>query len=152
MTSSAPCILAVEGGHIDLCRALRLVWMFCSGVDAQIPELLAGKRPARQHALDSLLQHPLGVLALENLRGRPLLDAAGISSMPVIDLVAAFLAGEHDLIGIDDDDIVAAIHMRGEARLVLASEPHGDERREPAHDEAVGIDEDPGFVDVLWCR
>ena len=46
--------------------------------------------------------------------------------MPVIDLVGALVAGQHDLVGIDDDDIVAAIHMRREARLVFASEPRGD--------------------------
>ena len=72
--------------------------------------------------------------------------------MPVIDLVGALVAGEHDLVGIDDDDIVAAIHMRREARLVLASEPRGDQGRKPAHDEAFGIDEDPGLLDVLGRR
>jgi hypothetical protein len=114
--------------------------------------LLAAERSARNHALNGLVQHALRVLALENLRGRPLLDAAGIASMPVIDLVGALIAGEHHLVGVDDDDVVAAIHMRCEARLVLASKPRGDKHREPAHDEAVGIDKDPGLFDVLGCR
>src|SRR6478735_3747555 len=144
MASSAPCILAVEGGDIDLLRALCLVRMLGAGIDAQIAELLAAERSARQH--------PLRMLAIENLCRSPLLDAAGITGVPVIDLVGALVAGEHDLGGVDDDNVVAAIHMWREARLVLASEPRGDHDRKSANDEAIGIDEDPGLLDVLGRR
>ena len=75
-------------------------------------------------------KHPLGMLAVENLLGGAILDAARIAGMPVIDLVGALVAGQHDVAGIDDDDVVAAIHMRREGRFVLASEPLRDQRRQ----------------------
>ena len=64
MASSAPCILGFEGGDIDLLWALRLVGMLGAGIDAQVLQLLAAKRPARQHPLHCLVQHSLRMLAL----------------------------------------------------------------------------------------
>src|SRR5581483_4734235 len=54
------------------------------------------------------------------------------------------------LLGVDDHDVVAAIDVRREARLVLALEAQRHERREAAQHDAVGIDEDPLLV--LRCR
>ena len=68
--------------------------------------------------------------------------------MPIEDVVGAFVAGQLDLLGIDDDDIVAAIHMGCEGGLVLAAQPHRDDRGESAQDQAVGIDQQPFLVDV----
>src|SRR5262245_52627184 len=150
MASGAPYVLGVEGGDIERNRVLRRVRMVRPGIDAQIPELLAAERPARQHALDGLLQHPLGMLALEDRGGGPVLDAAGIAGVPVIDLVGALVAGEDDAAGIDDDDVVATIEMRGIARLVLASEAVCDQHGKSSHHEAVGVDQGPGLVDVPW--
>src|SRR5215475_2084648 len=90
---------------------------------------------------------PLGMLAFEDLGGGPVLDAAGIAGMPVIDLVCALVAGEDDVDGIDDDDVVAAIEMRGIARLVLASQAICDQHGKSSHHEAVGVDQGPGLFD-----
>src|SRR4026208_711771 len=98
MALGAPCILAVEGGDIDLGRVLRLVGMFGTAIDAEVLHLLAAERAARQHPFHRLLQRALGLLALENLRRGALLDAARIAGVPVIDLVGALVAGEHDLV------------------------------------------------------
>ena len=72
------------------------------------------------------------------------IDLAERSLMPpmkpvwcMIDLLLALAAGEHDLLGIDDDDVVAVIDMRRVGRLVLAAQPHGDDRGEPADDQAL---------------
>jgi hypothetical protein len=57
------------------------------------------------------------------------------------------------LVGVDDDDMVAAIDVRGEARLVLAAQDVGDDRTgEAADDQAVGIDQMPFLFDLgrLW--
>jgi tRNA(Ile)-lysidine synthase len=51
-------------------------------------------------------------------------------------LLLALLAGEVDLLGIDDDDMVAAIHVRRESRLVLAAQPVGDDGGHTADDQA----------------
>src|SRR5204863_244983 len=75
--------------------------------------------------------------------GGAFLDAADIAGVMVIDLLLQLLAGQQDLGGIDDNDIVAAIHMRGVGRLVLAAQTHGDDGGQAAHNQAGGIDHDP---------
>ncbi len=75
--------------------------------------------------------HPLRVLAGEDRALAAALDAAGIAGVPVEDCRRRLVAGQHDLLGVDDDDVVAAIHVRREAGLVLAAQPHRDQRREP---------------------
>ena len=51
------------------------------------------------------------------------------------------LAGCHDDVGgIDDDDVVAGVDMRGEDRAVLATKHTGDLGSEPAQDEPVSVD------------
>src|SRR3954452_7268717 len=95
-----------------------------SGIDAQIAHDLAAKWAARDHALHRLHDDALRVLAIEDRAGAALLDAAGIAGVPVELAVGPLVAGEVDLLRIDDDDVVAAIHMRGEARLVLAAQAH----------------------------
>src|SRR4029079_3467030 len=149
MASGAPCILGVQRGDVELRRVLSLVRMFGPSIDAQIAELLTAKRPARDHPLHCLLQHPLGMLAVEDLLGGAVLDAAGITGMSVIDLVGARIAGQHHVAGVDYDDVVAAIKMGRVGGLMFAAKPICDEDREPAHHEALGVDQDPGLLDVL---
>src|SRR5680860_1103904 len=93
MASGAPCILGVEGGHIELHGALCLVGMLRPRINPQVFHLLAPEGPARNHPLHGLLQHPLGMLAVEDLLRGPALDAAGIARVPVVDLVGALGAG-----------------------------------------------------------
>ena len=117
-------------------------------IDAQVAELRAAERPTRQHALHGLLDDALGELALEDRAGRALLDAADEAGVVVIDLLLALAAGQHDLVGVDDDDIVAVVDVRGVGRLVLAAQAHGDDRGEAADDQAVGVDQHPFLLDV----
>ena len=122
-------------------------------IDAQIGHLAASQRSARDHALDRLLHDPLGVLAVENLARRPTLDTAGISGVSVIYLVASLAAGQLHLFRIDDDDIVALVHVRGEGGLVLAAQAVGDHARKTPENQAVGVDQDPPLFDLGWlCR
>jgi hypothetical protein len=71
------------------------------------------------------------------------LQAAGIAGVLVIDLVLQLAAGEAHLVRVDDDDMVAAIDVRGEARLVLAAQDVGDDRRDAADHQVLGIDQMP---------
>ena len=123
-------------------------------VDLEIAHQFALQRSALQHALHGLLDDALGELALEDPPRRRLLDAAGVAGVPVVDLVGVLIAGEDDLLGVDDDDVVAAVDVGRVDRLVLALEAGGDQSGQPADDEAVGVDQDPlllhltGFGDV----
>ena len=80
-------------------------------VDAQIAKLAPAQRAARQHALDRLFHHPLGETPLKNEFRGALLDAADEAGVMVIHLLLQLAAGEHHLLGIDHDDVVAAVHM-----------------------------------------
>ena len=104
--------------------------------------------PARQHALDRLLDDALGETSFEDRLGGALFDAADVAGVMVIDFLVPLVAGEHHLLGVDDDHIVAVVHMGGERGLVLAAQPHRDNGREPADDEALGVDEKPFLLDV----
>src|SRR6266702_2860695 len=119
-------------------------------IDAKIAELAPPERPMRQHALDRLLDDALGKFSLKNRPRGTLLDAADMASVVVVDLLLALPAREHDLGGIDDDDIVAAIDMRGEGRQMLATQPQRHDRREPADHEAGGVDHHPLLLDLGW--
>src|SRR6185369_11835274 len=44
--------------------------------------------------------------------------------------------------------VVAAIHMRRVGRLVLAAQPHRDQRGKAAEHETVGVDQQPVLFDV----
>src|SRR5215510_1605448 len=140
---SGPHVLAVHRSNVELFRVLRRMWVIGALVDAKIAELDPSERPARQHALDRLFDDPLREAPLHDRLGGALLDAADVTGVVVIDLLLQLAAGQHHLLGIDDDDVVAAIDMRRVGRLVFAAQPHGDDRSEAADDQTLAIDHHP---------
>ena len=117
-------------------------------VEVQSAHLVAAKRAARDHPLDGLFQDPLGEAALEDLVGGDLFQATDIAGVLVIDLVLQLAAGEAHLAGVDHHDMVAAIDVRGVARLMLAAQDVGDDRRDATDHQAFGIDQMPFFHHV----
>ena len=101
--------MAVRGPHIHL----------------QLPKHGAPQRPFRQHALYGQLEHPVWLLLDQPLETVGL-QAARITGVPVVDLVFALVAAHLHPLRIDDHDVVAGIHVRRIARLVLALQPFGD--------------------------
>src|SRR5690606_17253159 len=101
--------------------------MVSTGVDAQVLHLTAAERTARDHALNSLLENALREAAFEDLASSALLDAASVTGVPVILLVLVLAAGQGNLVGIDDDDIVTVVNVRREGWLVLAAQTVGNE-------------------------
>src|SRR3546814_5653172 len=71
-----------------------------------------------------------------------------MAGVPVELLVGELLAGQLHLLGVDDDHVVAAVHVRGEARLVLAAQDLGDLGSQAAKDNTVSIDQNPFLLDV----
>src|SRR5262249_13014450 len=80
------------------------------------------------------------------------LDAADVAGVMMVDLALPLAAGEHDLCGVDDDDVVAAIDVRRVGRQVLAAQAHRDQRREPADDQTLGVDQNPLLLDFGGLR
>ena len=124
--------------------------MLCACINAQVGHDLAAQAVARQHALDRLGHDTLWVLAVQDHLLGALFDPAGVAGVPIEHFFALF-AGHLDLLSIDNDDIVAAIHVRGESWLVLAAQAGGNDRCKTAQNNAFGVDDDPGLVDVCRC-
>ena len=148
-----PHILAVHGRDIQRLGRLRLMRMFGSGINFQIRQLLASQWAARQHALHGHFHDALRKFTFHDFFRRRFLNAARITGMAVIFFVAHFLAGKLHLISIDDNDIVAAIHMRGESRQMLATQTGSDNRRQPPDNHIFGINENPLLLNIgRFCR
>jgi hypothetical protein len=141
-------VLGIHRGDVERDRILRLVRMARPLVDPQIAELLARQRPFVEHAFHRLLKHSLGELAVQDELRLAILDAARIAGVVVVDFLVELAAREHDLLGIDDDDVVAAVHVRRVVGPMLAAQPHGDDRGEPADDEPGSVDQHPLFLDL----
>src|SRR5690606_28698475 len=117
-------------------------------VEVQSLHLHAAERATWNHALNSLLKHALREAAVENLSSGDALDTAGIAGVTVVGLFVALLAGEHHLVGVDDDNMVTAVNVRGVAWLVLAAQNVGDDRSHAADHQTFGIDQMPILVDL----
>src|SRR5690606_37036630 len=61
-------------------------------------------------------------------------DAARIAGVAVVDLVVGLVAGDADLVGVDDDDEVAGVDVRRVDGLVLAAQAEGDFTGHPSED------------------
>src|SRR5690606_32175063 len=138
-----PLVLAVERAEIELLRPLCLMRVLGTGVDAQVLHLATAERAARDHALDGLLDDALRKAALEDLASGALLDAARVTGVPVVLLVGVLTAGQDDLVGVDDDDVVTVVDVRREGSFVLAAETVGDDGCQTAEDNTLSVDQHP---------
>ena len=114
----------------------------CTCIDAQIGHLAARQRATGKHALDRLHHNALRMRTFEDLACGAALDPAGIACVPIVWLVALVARHLH-FFSVDDDDIVAHIHMGREGRLVLAAQPHGDDRGKTTENNALSVNHDP---------
>src|SRR6185312_13837366 len=68
--------------------------------------------------------------------------------VPIVDALFALVASDRDFSRVDDDDMVAVIHMRRVGGLVLAAQPGRDDRGKTPEHQPVGVDQRPAFLDV----
>ena len=127
------------------CACVRVVR---AGVDLELGQLLAGEPVARQHPLDGLADHFLGA-AVEHLGQRPRLDPARVAAVAPVGLLRELVAGDADLLGVDDDDEVAGVDVRRVLRLALAAQGVGDLGRQTAQGLALGVDDVPVSL-AVW--
>src|SRR5690606_3201739 len=96
---------------------------------------LLGLRPTelvlRQHALDDLLHQALR-LGVQQLAEGPLAQTTRVTAVPVGQLLVALVAGQDDLLRVDDDDVITTVHVRGVRWLVLAAQQGRDLGRQAA--------------------
>ena len=123
--------------------------MLGTGIDMQVAVQGVAKTVFRKHATDSVFENALRMGGEDLCRGGLAL-ATGISSVALVDFVSHFLAGEDNLLGIDDDDIVAAVDMRGVARFGLAAQDVGYAGSQTAYGLILGINEHPFLLDGVF--
>ena len=94
--------------------------MLGAGEDAQTLELPLGDGVLLQHAADSQAHRQLG-LSLHQGLVLGLFQTAGITGVGTVVLLLQLLAGEDGVLRVDDDDVVAAVNVRGIVGFELAS-------------------------------
>jgi hypothetical protein len=62
------------------------------------------------------------------------------------------VAGQRHLLGVDDDDVVTGVDVRGEDRLVLAAEEVRGRRGEATEHDVGRVDHEPLALDVAGLR
>src|SRR3990172_10872264 len=92
--------------QLERLRRLRLVGMIGAGVDLELQELRRGELVLLPHPLPRLAEH-VGRAPVELLAQRAAREPARIARMAVVHLLVELLAGDRDLLRVDDDDEVA---------------------------------------------
>ena len=116
--------------------------MFAACIYIQVAEDHITETCLREHTSYSVLYDCCRLVSQQGLRiGSPL--SSRITCVTEINLVCEFLACETNLVSIDDDDIVTAIHVRSVVRLVLAAENLGNTGSQTSKDLIGGIDDQP---------
>src|SRR5207237_9087678 len=82
----------------------------------------------------------------------PAPQAARIAGMTVIELVVELVAGDGDLLGVDDHDEVAGVDVRRVLRLRLAAQRVGDLGRQATEGLALGVNDVPAARDLARLR
>lgn len=144
---------SVDVNHLGV---LGLVGMVGAVVDVHILDELTAEAVFGEHTLEHaevegmhtrlevfverlLHQHLGGLLTL----------AAGVTGVVKVDFVGHLVAGHDDFVGVDDDHVVAALHVGGVAGLVFAAEDFGHLRAESAEHLVGSIDNDPFLLNAL---
>jgi hypothetical protein len=122
-----------------------------TGVDLELAELLGGEPVAGTHALDRLAKDLRGP-ALELLGPGPDAQPARVAGVTVVLLLLELVAGDGDLLRVDDDDEVAGVDVRRVLGLPLAAERVGDARGESPEVLALGVDDVPAPFDPARVR
>ena len=122
--------------------------MLTAGIHIEVAVEGGTEAVLRQHTTDGVLEDTLGMGGAHFGRGGLTLTA-GVTGVALVDLVGLLVAAEDALLGIDDDDIVAAVHMRGVAGLGLATQDVGHTGSQTAYGLSFGINQHPFLLDGL---
>ena len=96
----------------------------------------------REHTSDCELHH-LGRMAIAHLLERRLMKSTHKLGMRPVEFVVFFVAGDDDLVRIEDDDVVAIVDMVCVVDFVLTGDEACDECRDTSERLALGVDAVP---------
>jgi hypothetical protein len=107
---------------------LRLVGMIWAHIDLQFSELRSAEPVLGEHPPHRRLHEPLGVLS-PDLLGTKLTDSPGVAGMVVITLARLLGAGQPNLLGVDDDDVITRVEKGSVRGLFFSGQDSGDAAR-----------------------
>jgi hypothetical protein len=134
--------------QLELGGGLRLVRMFGTLVDVQLAQDGPTEPVVGNHSLDGALEDELGVPRAAGLDAFRMVAADEAGERHVF-LLRFFLAGEDGLFGVDDDDKVTGIDVRGKNGLVLAAQENGGFFGDTADDLVGRVDHMPLTFDLF---
>src|SRR3954453_11916221 len=126
--------MEVHGNGL-LCE-VRMLWAF---VNFELGGHLAAELGLGKHTLDGLLDDGFGATG-EELDEGLFAEATGEAGVAAIELLVRLEAGQHDLFGIDDDDVIAHINIGGVENVELAGEDRSGLCGETAQRLAAGVE------------
>ena len=120
--------------------------MLAACIHLQVAHLRNPQTRAGLQAFHGFLDNEFGIFfEIFGRRGQP--NASRIARMTDILLVRELRPGQSHLLGVDDDDIVTAVNVRSEARLVLTAQDLGYLRSKPTHHRVRSVDQHPFLGD-----
>jgi len=129
--------------------------MCWTGVDLQLGDLCTTETSLGDHAADGI-HHSLLRLASHLVSVRLAPEAARVAAMAVDEFLVSLARRQHDLVSIDDDNMITSVEVRRVGGLVLAAQlaaqDVGDLGGEATEDEAFGVDDVPGTNDFASLR
>ena len=117
-------------------------------VNFELGEQHATEAILGNHAFDGVRDEMLGLASAKTLDGR-IFFAALPTGVRHVFLGGFFFAGDLDLLGVDHDDKVARVEVRGVGGLVFSAQNIGDLHGQTAQNSALGINYVPlAFVQI----
>ena len=114
-------------------------------IDMQIADELVTKTGLGEHSFDGP-PHQFGGSLRKDLLGSRETLATRITGVANVNTIVHLVTLEGNLLSVDDDDVVTAIHVRGVARFGLAAKDKSNPGCKTAKRKIRGIDDDPLFL------
>ncbi len=108
----------------------------------ELSQHLASEPVLREHSLDCVLNDEIRS-ALLHLSHAEILLAPNVAAIEHVLLLLFFLAGEYDLVRVDNDNEIPGVHVRRISRLVPTTKQVCDFHGQTTQDLILGVDDDP---------
>ena len=125
--------------------------VFTACIDTELLEHCCTECVLGEHALDCLVNSKFRFF-FHKLLVLDFLESSNITCVIAIIFVFKLLACEDNVFAVDDDDVIAAIHMGREGRLVLAAKQHGSLSSHTTEGLTGGINDIPFSLDFVCLR
>lgn len=99
--------------------------MFVARIDLQLGQHGPAELVLWHHAFDRFLDNPFGCFINQLVKSDGF-NTTGVTGVVMVKLVSRLIAGHNDLFGVNNNDIVAGVHMWCELWLMLAAQAIGN--------------------------